>query len=119
MTLRISSLNVHCSYSNPKLVLFINLYKLFVLYVCWVYCYPSATAFYIFNQQIYLLNFLRHTEQFPHPKQNAMYIILIFFVHRIFTFYIQYNLKVQICLQKVNKSQLFCSLYYSCYVYRT
>ena len=53
---------------------------------CWHY---FIFAFYIFSQQTYLLNFLRHTAQFQFfPSQSGMYFKLYFWVHKIIIFYI-------------------------------
>jgi hypothetical protein len=57
--------------------------------------YPANTPFYIFFQQIYILNFFKHAAHSPFfSLQDAVcFIILPFLVHILFTFYIQGVLK--------------------------
>jgi hypothetical protein len=48
-----------------------------VRYIGWAYCYPTVTTFYIFSQEIYLLNFMRHAAQFDFFKHNAVCFVML------------------------------------------
>jgi hypothetical protein len=73
----------------------INLEEPCVLYLGQAHRYPPTTPFYVFFQQIYVLNFLNmlHT-LLIFSLQNAVYFIMLpFFVSVLFAFYIQGVLK--------------------------
>jgi hypothetical protein len=53
--------------------------------------YPPNTPFYVFFQQIYVLNFLNMMQPLRFSLENAVYFIMLpfFFVPVLFSFYIQ------------------------------
>jgi len=59
-------INHNCCIKLVRLVIFIHIFYLFT---------------YLFIQQIYLLNFLKHAAQPPlfSPPHNAMYFLLLYF----------------------------------------
>ena len=89
-----SRLKFHVSLLRRMQVLFglkFNLQEPRVLYIGRAHRYSPNTPFYIFIQQIYVLNILNmlHNLRF-FPLQNAVYFIMLpFLVPVLFTFYIQ------------------------------
>jgi hypothetical protein len=85
----------NCQMPTSKIIeRYVNLYEPCVLYIGRAHRYPSNTPFYIFFQQIYVLNFLNmlHTPFFS--LQNSVYFIMLpFLVPVLFAFYIQGVLK--------------------------
>jgi hypothetical protein len=66
-----------------------------VLYTGRAHRYPQHTPFFIFFQQIHVLNFFKYAAHSPFLSlQNAVYFIMLpFLVTVLFTFYIQGVLK--------------------------
>jgi hypothetical protein len=61
-----------------------------ILYIGQTYRYSPEYSFYIFSQQIYLIIFLHFLSPSSFiPPQNVVYLLMLpFWVHKIFTFYI-------------------------------
>jgi len=75
---------------NPQLVARFNLYAPRILYIGQTYRYSPENAIFIFSHQIYLIIFSDFLSPSSFiPPQNVLYFLMLpFFVHKIFTFYI-------------------------------
>jgi len=73
-----------------SVVMELNLYAPYILYIGQTYRYSPQYAFYIFSQQINLIIFLNFLSPSSFiPPQNIVYFLMLpFLVRKIFTFYI-------------------------------
>jgi len=72
------------------------------IYIGQTYRYSPEYYFYIFSQKIYLIIFLDFISpsSFILPPQNVVYFLMLpFLVHKIFKFYINGVLKLNVQLQ--------------------
>jgi hypothetical protein len=85
--------NRQCESNKP--IITINLQEPCVLYIGQAHRYPPNTPFYIFLQQIYVLNFLNmlHALRFFSSKCRLFHNATFFLVPVLLAFYIQGVLK--------------------------